>query len=73
MSKYSYIACIEGDTSGIVNAMKGVEERGKDLNRRMKVINEGAGLCFYRAREEVKPTGQCPRTGLIYRIPPRDK
>ncbi len=41
MPKYSYIAYIEGDTSGIVNAMKDVEEHGKDLNRRMKVINEG--------------------------------
>ena len=40
-SKYSYIAYIEGDTSGIVKAMKDVEERSKDLNRRMKVINEG--------------------------------
>ncbi len=41
MQKYSYIAYIEGDTSGIISAMKDVEERGKDLNRRMKVINEG--------------------------------
>ncbi|MCM1023813.1 MAG: hypothetical protein NC395_07115 [Prevotella sp.] len=40
-SKYSYIAYIEGDTSGIVKAMKDVEERSKDLSRRMKVINEG--------------------------------
>ena len=39
--KYSYIAYIEGDTSGIVKAMKDVEEQSKDLTRRMRVINEG--------------------------------
>jgi len=40
-SKYSYIAYIEGDTSGIVKAMKDVEEQSKDLTRRMRIINEG--------------------------------
>lgn len=40
-NKYSYIAYIEGDTSGIVKAMKDVEEQSKDLTRRMRIINEG--------------------------------
>lgn len=39
--KYSYVAAITGDTSGIVTALKDVEENTKRINARLSSIKEG--------------------------------
>lgn len=39
--KYGYIASIGVDTSGVVNALKDVEENTKNISTRIRAINEG--------------------------------